>query len=193
MNVGILIYDQVEVLDFSGPFEVFSTASRLSQPTGAFEVYLLSASPERVRARGGYFVLPHFDLGSHPELDVLIVPGGVHDQAMNDPTLIAWLKQVSPGCRIVASVCTGAFILATAGILEGMQVTTHWEDIADLRALSDSYKVIEDVRWVDQDHIVTSAGISAGIDMSLHLVARLTSESLALLTAKQMDFAWTRA
>jgi transcriptional regulator GlxA family with amidase domain len=99
---------------------------------------------------------------------------------------------VNSETQITAAVCTGAFILGKAGILNDLNVTTHWEDIPDLQALLPGCKVLENARWVDEGHIVTSAGISAGIDMALHLVSRLEDEALAVMTARQMEYDWQK-
>ena len=192
MNVGIYIYDHAEVLDFSGPFEVFSTASRLSEPGGLFEVFLVAEHDAPVRARGGYSVNPHFGFGNHPPIDVLVVVGGVHTAELDKPEVIAWVAKVADGAGLVASVCTGAFLLAQAGLLEGLEVTTHWEDIDDLQVAWPALRVSREKRWVDNGHIVTSGGISAGIDMSLHLVSRLAGLELAERTARQMEYEWNR-
>ncbi|MCO6411604.1 MAG: DJ-1/PfpI family protein [Thiogranum sp.] len=192
MNIGIYIYDQAEVLDFSGPFEVFSTASRICKDDNPFDVFLISETGNAVIARAGYTVLPCYGFNNHPEIDVLIVTGGVHIDEMGKLPVIEWIYQQSQSASVVASVCTGAFLLAKAKLLEEHKVTTHWEDIADLRSTFPQLNVVENVRWVDEGKIVTSGGISAGIDMSLHLVSKLHSNDLAEKTAKQMDFAWTK-
>lgn len=192
MNVGIYIYDQAEVLDFSGPFEVFSTASRICEDGNPFEVFLIGETGNAVVARAGYKVLPCYGFKNHPEIDVLIVTGGVHTGEMGKLQVIEWIYQQSHKASVVASVCTGAFLLAKAKILEKQKVTTHWEDIADLRDMFPQLNVVDNVRWVDEGRIITSGGISAGIDMSLHLVSRLHSNDLAEKTARQMDFAWTK-
>jgi transcriptional regulator GlxA family with amidase domain len=137
-------------------------------------------------------VLPGTTFDDAPPTDVLVVPGGVVDATMACAATLAWIAHASREARITASVCTGAFLLAASGVLRNERVTTHWEDIADLRARFPLLDVREGMRWVDEGRIVTSAGITAGIDMSLHLVARLAGEPLALRTARQMDFAWTR-
>ncbi|MEH6566791.1 MAG: DJ-1/PfpI family protein [Halopseudomonas sp.] len=191
MNIGIYLYDQVEVLDFAGPFEVFSTAARLSVPSGCFQVSLIASELAPVTARGGMRVMPDHDLRSHPPLQALIVPGGVHTAQLQHTEMLQWLREQATEVQIMASVCTGAFLLAQAGLLEGEQVTTHWEDIADLRAAYPQLEVLERQRWVDRGNRVTSAGISAGIDMSLHLVERLQSRELAERTARQMEFDWS--
>ena len=179
MNVGIYIYDQAEVLDFSGPFEVFSTASRVCKNDNPFDVFLISESGNAISARAGYRVLPSYGFNDHPMIDVLIVAGGVHSNEMNKSQVIEWIYQQSIHASITASVCTGAFLLAKAKVLKEHKVTTHWEDIAHLGSEFPQLDIIENVRWVDEGNIITSGGISAGIDMSLHLVSRLHSNDLA--------------
>jgi len=190
MNIGIYIYDQAEVLDFSGPFEVFSTASRLSASEELFHVFLIGETGETVNARGGFRVNPSYGFHNHPVIDVLIVAGGVHTNQLESLKVIDWIAEQAKKTRLVASVCTGAFLLAEAGVLSSGPVTTHWEDISDLRKRYPGLTVQESIRWVDQGSVVTSAGISAGIDMSLHLVSRLHSLELAEKTARQMEFDW---
>lgn len=196
LRVLILAFDEVEALDFAGPFEVFTTATRVharqhpGQPP-LFEVKSVAAA-EVVKARAGLQLLRDHALDDAPQADVLIIPGGVVDAALESPQTLAWIARQSSAAGITASVCTGAFLLAKSGVLaHGARVTTHWEDIADLRERFPALDVVDDVRWVDNGRIVTSAGISAGIDMSLHLVERLAGRELALRTARQMDFAWT--
>lgn len=190
MNIGIYIYDDAEVLDFSGPFEVLATASRLSEPTGLFNVFLIAQHMRTVSARGGYLVAPHYSFDNHPALDVLIVVGGVHTAELEKPAVIEWVARTAETTELVASVCTGAFLLAQAGVLGGLDATTHWEDQQALAASFPDIHVIRNRRWVDQGKFVTSGGISAGIDMSLHLVSRLASPQLAELTARQMEYDW---
>jgi transcriptional regulator GlxA family with amidase domain len=194
-NVGIFIFDEIEVLDLGGPFEVFSTASRVQQrlaPGAAqpFEVFTIADTIRPVRARGGLIVQPNFDLTNHPAIDVLIVPGGVVTAELNRPLIIDWIRDTASKAALTASVCTGAFLLAKAGLLTGKTITTHWHDIDDFQAMFPGVPVERGKRWVDNGSVVTSAGISAGIDMSLHLVARLESEDLAVHTARQMEYNW---
>ena len=192
MNIGIYIYDQAEVLDFSGPFEVFCTASRICPGTTPFTTFLVSQTGEIFTARGGYKVLPEYGFHNHPPIDVPIIVGGVHTEEMLKPPVISWIAQQSKTAKLTASVCTGAFLLATAQVITTESVTTHWEDIADLRQQYPNLDVQEDIRWIDTGKIVTSAGISAGIDMSLYLVSKFCGQALAQKTAKQMDFDWTK-
>jgi transcriptional regulator GlxA family with amidase domain len=199
MNVGILLFDDVELLDMAGPYEVFTTAARVharDQPPGTaalFSVSTLARQATAVRARAGLQLQPDHALDDHPPLHCAIVPGGVIDAELEQPDLMDWIVAQARTARILASVCTGALLLAQAGVLDGLEATTHWEDLAALRALRPGLRVREGVRWVDAGAIVSSAGISAGIDMSLHLVQRLHSRELALRTARQMAFDWTPA
>jgi transcriptional regulator GlxA family with amidase domain len=196
MKLGILVFDDVELLDMAGPYEVFTTAARVhgrGQPAGAaplFEVVTLAREAGPVRARAGLRLQPDHTLADHPPLDLAVVPGGVVDAELARPEVIAWIAAQRRSARVLASVCTGALLLAQAGVLDGLEATTHWEDLDALRALRPAVRVRGDVRWVDEGEVLTSAGISAGIDMSLHLVARLHGRELAVRTARQMDYDW---
>lgn len=199
-NVGIFVFDDVEVLDFAGPYEVFSTASRVfqrEQPavSDPFTVFTIgktqSKTQDTVRARAGLKIFPDYRFETHPEIDLLLIPGGVVTAELADPEVIRWIADTASRASLTASICTGAFLLAKAGLLDGKSATTHWEDIADLRTMFPSVRVLEGRRWVDEGNIVTSAGISAGIDMSLHLVERIIDRRLAEQTARQMEFDWT--
>ncbi len=197
-TVAIYVFPDVEVLDFAGPYEVFTTASRVFKrlnpgSNDLFRVLTVAKSPSVVRARAGLNVLPDFSLQNCPATHVLVVPGGVVDKEVGDAHVIEWVRNQSAQAMITASVCTGAFILAKAGLLEGRTATTHWEDIADLQAQFGNVLVREGVRWVDEGAIVTSAGIAAGIDMSLHLVSRIAGKELAIATARQMEVPYSEA
>lgn len=194
VNVGIYLFPEVEVLDFAGPYEVFTAASRVhvrrSGEDSLFRVFTIGRHQGPVRARAGLSVLVDHTLDAHPSIELLIIPGGVIDSQRLDPQLIDWLRTTARTARICAAVCTGAFLLAEAGLLDGQRVTTHWEDQAQLQNEFPGLAVVTDRRWVDLGHIVTSGGISAGIDMSLHLVERLADRQLALATAHQMEYRW---
>ncbi len=190
--VAIVLYKDVEVLDFAGPYEVFSTASRvrlrMDRAAEVPFVPVLVGHGEQVNARGDFRVRTHHTFGDAPKADILLVPGGVHEPVMEDETFLGFIRAMAGKCEVVASVCTGAFLLAKAGVLGACSVTTHWDDIAALRRDFPDLDVLENVRWVDNGKVVTSAGISAGIDMALHLVARLEGEELAGATARVMEF-----
>jgi transcriptional regulator GlxA family with amidase domain len=198
LTVGIYLFDEVEVLDFAGPFEVFSTASRvysLLHPGDPkpFQVMTVALDSSFITTRGGLRVQPSHTIANHPPIDVLVIPGGVVSAQLEIPAVIDWIARNAPEATLTASVCTGAFLLAKAGLLDGKIVTTHWEDIHDLRAAFPRVSVVENQRWVDAGQIVTSGGISAGIDMSLYLVARLVDRELAVRTGHQMEFDWQYA
>ncbi len=192
-TVGIYLFHNVEVLDFAGPFEVFTTASRMKarltpEAPPLFNVFTVAASLDPIRARAGLTVLPQYDIQTHPTIDLLIIPGGIVTAELTQPAVIEWIARTANSAAITASVCTGAFLLAQAGLLQGKSATTHWEDLDDLQTAFPDIHVQADARWVDQGRIVTSAGISAGIEMSLHLVARLEGDELARRTARQMEY-----
>lgn len=194
IQVGIYLFPDVEVLDLAGPYEVFTTASRVHGRLGGshppFEVFTIGRETGPIRARAGLRFVADYAIGQHPAVDLLIVPGGVVDAELDTPDVLAWIAETAGKAKITASVCTGAFLLAQAGLLDGKRATTHWED---MDALADGFPgltVQRDTRWVDEGAIVTSGGISAGIDMSLHLVGRLASPALAERTARQMEYRW---
>ena len=198
LDVAILLFPEVEILDFAGPYEVFTVASRLAARAPG-----LAAAPLRVRtvaaqagpvvARHGLRVIADHGFADAPRCDLLIVPGGVVTQPLEDAATLAWLGAAARQARLVASVCTGAFLLGRLGLLDGRAATTHWEDVADLRAACPSVAVREDVPFVDEGAIVTSAGISAGVGMSLHLVGRVLGRPHAVRVARQMQYDWTPA
>jgi len=194
-SVGIFVFEGVELLDLAGPHEVFTTASRLhrrdhEQDPELFGVFTVGRTGEPVRAHAGLLITPDHAFPGCPEVDVLVVPGGVVDDELARAEAIGWIAAAAMRTSITASVCTGAFLLAAAGLLDGRRATTHWEDVDDLRERWPSVTVEEGARWIDEGGVVTAAGISAGIDMSLHLVERLAGRDLALRTAHQMDYSW---
>jgi transcriptional regulator GlxA family with amidase domain len=197
LAAGILLFDEVEVLDFCGPFEVFSSAARI--PTERtppepplFRVFTLAERTGLISARGGLRVQPDYTLAEHPPIDLLLVPGGQGTRTeVHNAALIAWIEQTATRSRLVTSVCTGAFLLARAGLLAGHAATTHWASLDRLAETHPDVTVRSGVRWVDEGRIVTSAGISAGIDVSLHLVERLAGRALAVETARRMEYTWT--
>ncbi len=195
MNVGIYVYNEVEVLDFAGPFEVFSTASRVKERLDPnrpvlFNVFTVGVNSAPILARGGLQVTPKHTIANHPEIDLLIIPGGIVSDELENANLVSWIRKTSNTAEITASVCTGAFLLAKAGQLQSKTAITHWEDIDDFRVMFPEIEINKDVRWVDEGEIVTAAGISAGIDMSLHLVSRVENRELAVRTARQMEYDW---
>jgi transcriptional regulator GlxA family with amidase domain len=196
-TVGIVIFDDVEVLDACGPFEVFSVTRAVS-PEGEetdvplFQVLMLAETARTVTCVGGLQMVPQATFAAHPPLDIVIIPGGhgARHVQQHNPVLLDWIAAQRPSVEILASVCTGAFVLAARGLLDGRRATTHWSRIETLRTQFPRVSVLSDARYVDEGQIVTSAGISAGIDMSLHLVARLHGADVAAATARRMEYDW---
>lgn len=192
-RVGILIYPQVEVLDFCGPYEVFSVtrleeARRREEPS-PFEVFLVAESREPVAATGGMRVLPDHDFGSYPPLHVLVVPGGWGSRTqVHNARLLDWIRQRATTVELLTAVCTGSFLLGQAGLLAGRRITTHWQSLDRMRgAFPDA--IIEDrLHVVEDGNLVSSAGIAAGIDLALRVVTRLCGEAVARATARHMEY-----
>jgi transcriptional regulator GlxA family with amidase domain len=187
-NVAILVFDDVEILDFAGPFEVFAVTDELCGHA-EFHTYTVSELRATVRAKNGLKIVPDFTLEACPAAQVLVIPGGSGSRALlNRPLLIEWVRKQARSAEVVMSVCTGARVLAKAGLLDGLRVTTHHECIDELRGLAPAAVVEAGVRFTDNGKVSTSAGISAGIDLSLHVVERLLGREVADTTARYMDY-----
>jgi len=195
-TVGILVFEDAEVLDFCGPFEVFASAALPPADEGGAErplynVLILAEQPTVVRCRGGLLVQPHHTLADHPPLDLVVLPGGYgtrREQA--NPAVLGWIERQHTGGVLTTTVCTGSFLLAATGLLDGRAATTHWASIDELRREHPAIDVRTGERIVDQDQIVTAAGVSAGIDMALHVVRRQHGAEVARATARDMEYAW---
>ncbi|PKG23456.1 DJ-1/PfpI family protein [Niallia nealsonii] len=189
-TVGILLFDEVEVLDFAGPFEVFSLANVPEMTASPFAVKTISEKGKLITARNGLKVCPDYSFSNHQVLDIVIIPGGygAETKEINNPNIIKWIQDQNKKASITASVCTGALLLAKAGILDGRKATTHWMDIDRLESEFPSVQVQREVKFTDEGSILTSGGISAGINMSFHLVARLLGRDIARQTAKRMEY-----
>ncbi|MBL9123853.1 MAG: DJ-1/PfpI family protein, partial [Planctomycetaceae bacterium] len=191
-NVAILLFDDVEVLDFCGPFEVFGVTGR-NEPEPPFRVGTV-AEKSPIAARNGLSVNPAYSLETCPPADILLVPGGWGTRReMHNARLVEWVRQRAAAAELVLSVCTGALILGQAGLLDGLEATTHFGAIDLLRESAPHCTVTPARRFVDNGRVITSAGISAGIDMSLHVVARLLGKPIAEETARYMEYRWERA
>jgi len=193
-RVGILIFEDVEVLDFCGPFEAFSVARPLGSDRDEdrlYEVCVIAETDAIVSCRNGLLVKPHATIEDHPPLDIVLVPGGrgVVAQRTN-ARVLSWLGEQDPQVELMTSVCTGAFLLAANGYLDGKSATTHWGSIDGLRELHPGVEVREGVRFVDEGHVVTSAGVSAGIDMALHIIVCMHGMAVARQTARHMEYDW---
>jgi transcriptional regulator GlxA family with amidase domain len=198
-NVGILLFNGVELLDFAGPFEVFSRTrllpgveSRLTDETAPFCVFTVAKSAGPIDVTGQLKVLPSHSFQSVPSIDVLVVPGGYGTRTLvNDRETLDWIRAISSTALKVTSVCTGSLLLAQAGLLNGRRATTHWGAVELLQQISDSVganiSIQEGARFVD-DGVISSAGISAGIDMALYVVEKICGAAVAAETARYMEF-----
>ncbi len=187
-NVAILIFDDVEVLDFCGPFEVFAIHPELTMEP-PFNVYVVAEKADPVIARNGLSVNPNYSINNCPKSDIIIVPGGIGTRTeMHNPVLIDWIRQQDQAAELTLSVCTGSLLLAKAAILDGLSATTHWGAIELLKEVAPNTTVEDDVRWVDNGRVITSAGVSAGIDMSLHVIERLLGPEAAAQRARHMQY-----
>ena len=185
MRIGFLVFDDVEELDLVGPWEVFGVAERLFP--GSFALSLLSLTGSAVRARYGLKMDGARLASDAGPMDLLIVPGGAGvTQVMQNGDALAWIRRVYEAGAIVASVCTGALVLAAAGLLEGKRATTHWLALDKLRAFPGVH--VEHERFIDLGKVVTSAGISSGIDMAFHLMARFLGPERAEEVAHRMEY-----
>jgi transcriptional regulator GlxA family with amidase domain len=192
-RVGILIFPEVEVLDFCGPFEVFSVTrldeGRRRQDQSPYEVLIIADHPGVVVATGGLKVVPDHGLGDCPPLDVLVVPGGWGTRReMNNNRLVAWLSESARQVTTLTSVCTGSLLLGKAGLLDGKRATTHWRVLEEMRGWFPAVTVIDNEHVVEEGNVITSAGISAGIDMALRVVARHHGDAVARATARYMEY-----
>ncbi len=191
-TVAILVFDDVEVLDFCGPFEVFSVSGR-ERETRPFHVCLVAERTDPIRARNGLRVLPDYATADCPKVDMLVVPGGQGTRReMHNALLRDWIKERTATCELVLSVCTGALLLAKAGLLDGLTATTHHGAIDLLREVAAKTQVDSARRVVDNGHIITAAGVAAGIDASLYVVARLLGQDEAVRTARHIEYPWPR-
>jgi len=192
-TVGILVFPDVKVLDFCGPFEVFSAArldeARRREEPSPYEVELAAVATDNVVATGGLKVVPDHDLDGCPPLDVLVVPGGwgARREMANAP-LIAWIAERSSRVTTLASVCTGSLLLGKAGLLDGRRATTHWRVLDEMRMWFPAVSVVGEEHVVEDGDVFTSAGISAGIDMALRVVTRHHGEAVARATARHMEY-----
>jgi transcriptional regulator GlxA family with amidase domain len=192
-QVGILLFENVEVLDFCGPYEVFSVArldeAKRRDGPSPFNLFLVAENKEPVIAAGGMRILPDFDLDDCPALDLLVVPGGWGTRKeMNNKRLLKWIADRSEQVEILSSVCTGALLLGKAGLLDGKRATTHWRSLEWMQELFPQVIVEKQLQFVEEGSLFTSAGISAGIDMALKVVSRCFGEAVARATAKHMEY-----
>ena len=192
-KVGILVFPEVEVLDFCGPFEVFSVTrldeERRRLDPSPYEVLIIAENPGVVVATGGLKVIPDHVLEDYPPLDVLVVPGGWGTRReMKNDRLIAWIAERGQQATTLTSVCTGSLLLGKAGLLDGRRATTHWRVLEEMRGLFPAVNVIDDQHVVEEGNLITSAGISAGIVMALRVIAQHHGDAVARATARYMEY-----
>jgi transcriptional regulator GlxA family with amidase domain len=188
-NVGILLYEGVEILDFAGPYEVLFAAS--FGEGHPFEVFTIAADQDLVACTGNLLVKPRHSIDDHPPIDILVIPGGGFSSS--EPAgrrVVEWIREREPSIEIVTSVCTGSYLLGKAGILSGQRATSHWGAIEWLRQKFPDVEFVDDQRVIDAGHVITAAGVSAGIDMALHLVERICGKDEAEKVARYMEYDW---
>jgi len=189
-RVAIVIHEGVELLDFSGPAEVFS-AARAKLGSRYYHVSLVGPEKKPYRCQNVHgTVTPELSIAECPQPDVLVIPGGATQNLLRDPKFMAWVKEVAPKAQVVFSVCTGAFVLTQAGLLEGKAATTHHRSLAGLRSAHPGIDVREGVRFVDNGQVVTAGGVAAGIDGALQVVRNQCGEETARQTARYLEHPW---
>ncbi len=194
-NVAILIFDGVEVLDFTGPYEVFSRTrlvpgveSRRSNESAPFQVFTVAKSRAPISTTGDLQVIPHHAFADAPRIDLLVVPGGIGTRALlQDAEALEWIRRTAAAARQVTSVCTGSLLLAKVGLLKGRRATTHWSALDLLESMDAEMKVEREERVVD-DGIISSAGVASGIDMAFYVVERLFGHEVADDTAHHIEY-----
>lgn len=196
-NVAIFIFDDVEVLDFAGPFEIFSVCGLRSGGEKPFNVYTV-AEKHNIRARNNLLITSNYLLADCPKPDIVLIPGGGGMHADGSPfgsrkemyneMLLNWIRKQNETAELMLSVCTGSLMLAKAGLLEGLEATTHWKAVEAMQAAAPNTKLFPEKRWVDNGRIILSAGVSAGIDMSLYVISKLLGKEVADENAQYIQY-----
>ena len=180
IKICFYLQNNVEILDFAGPMEAFAYAG--------FEVFTVSKTKDPIKSQGILTIIPDYSIADAPDADIIVFFGGNSGIAADDPDVIAWLKKKEKHAQHLVSVCSGAFILGKAGLLDGLTVTTFHARIEELQKAVPKAKVLANVRFVDNGRVITTAGVSAGIDGALHLIAKLKGEQAAKDTAHYMEY-----
>ena len=187
-NVGIFLFNDVELLDYAGPYEVFSVTAQLNDHK-LFKVFTVSEDGAAVRSVNGLTALPDFGFDNHPPIDILVVPGGIGTRAAyKNEAVLDWVKSVAASAQIVMSVCSGARVLGAVALLDGQATVTHHSVIDHLRETAPAAIIDVEKRFTDNGKVMTSGGISAGIDLALHVVAKLYGQDVANKTIKYMEY-----
>ncbi|HKQ96520.1 MAG TPA: DJ-1/PfpI family protein [Candidatus Polarisedimenticolia bacterium] len=192
-NVAIVLYEGVELLDFAGPGEVFEAAGSFGESQGkrAFNVYTVAVSKKPLKSQRFLTVTPDYSIDDAPKPDLIVIPGGQSGNLTQDARFMAWAKNATEKGEILLTVCSGAFVPAQAGLLDGKSATTWYGAVSRLRELTPKANVVDGRRFIDNGSIITTAGVSAGIDGALHVVARLLGRQIADQTARYMEYHWT--
>jgi transcriptional regulator GlxA family with amidase domain len=200
-SVGIFIFDDVEVLDFAGPFEIFGVAGKQGGKAGYFEVFTV-AEKSKIAARNNLIVEATYTFDNCPTPDILLIPGGGGykpdgtpfgtRREMHNERLLEWVRTMNTKVELLLSVCTGSLILAKAGLLEGLSATTHFKAVEQMREAAPNTTLFPEERWVDNGRIILSAGVSAGIDMSLYVLSKLLGKAVANETAAYIQYDYWR-
>ena len=188
-NLAILIFEDVQIIDYTGPYETFGHVYSAAQPV-PFNIYTVAETTEPITTAMGMRVIPKYSIENAPRPDILVVPGGGVESALKSPAVMKWLEDSAKGAEIVVSVCNGAFILAKAGLLDGLEATTTAFLIERFKEAAPRTKVVSDRRYVDNGKIITTAGLSSGIDGSLHVIERLYGRGTAEMAALGMEYNW---
>jgi len=184
MNVAIFVFDQIQILDFTGPMDVFSTKTSLFRP------YTVGSTKAAITTTGGLSVNPTYSFADAPQADILIIPGGSVGQELEKDAVITWIRDQAKQAQHVLSICTGSFLIAKAGLLDGLTTTTYHSAIPRMEAFGSQYKVVRDQRFVDNGKVICSAGISSGIDAAFHLVSKTHGMGVAQEIALRLEFDW---
>ena len=188
-NLAILVFEGVQIIDYTGPWEVFGHA-RLGEHQNAFEIYTVAPKAGPITTAMGMSVNPKYTFANAPKADVLVLPGGDVEPHMDDPRVKQWVQETARNAEIVLSVCNGAFFLGRAGLLDGLEATTFAGLIDELQKAAPKARVVRDRRFVDNGKIITSAGLSSGIDGSLHVIERLLGKGNAQVAATALEYDW---
>jgi len=191
-NVQILLFDDVDTLDFTGPMEVFAiTGQRATGPVPFTVTMVAERRSPPITTRSGLLVTPYYTFNDSVQADILLVPGGLGARhETQNPAVLDFIRHQAQHAEIVMSVCTGALLLAASGLLDGLNATTHSAAFQELAELAPTARLVRDQRFVDNGQVITSAGITAGIDTALYVVQRLLGQATALETAHHMEYTW---
>jgi putative intracellular protease/amidase len=187
-NVAVLLFPGVQIIDYTGPWEVLGHAQ--VEGRRAFRIYSVAETTSPIETAMGMTVIPGFDLARAPKPDVLVIPGGNVDSQIDNPAVIRWIQESARSAEVVLSVCNGAFFLAQAGLLDGLEATTFAGMIDDLRKAAPKARIVRDKRFVDNGKIITAAGLSSGIDGALHVIEKLLGKGAAQVAAVGMEYDW---